>query len=165
MCTMTEISCVPSFIEIRAKICGNQREMCQNGQICARSAYFCSDLNETWYTWSLGHGAHMLLMKNFNSSNFYLTIFVAHCDIWKKIISHERYETTQIFFRHNQDNGLKNVWCENFQNLTVGKLAVIFWKFFVFSIFFKNFKIWNFSFVIQNYFIFVLSFCFNHFFL
>ena len=59
----------------------------------------------------------------------------------KKIISHERYETTPIFFRHNQDNGLKNVWCENFQNLTVGKLAVIFWKFFVFSIFFKNFEI------------------------
>ena len=82
----------------------------------------------------------------------------------KKIISHEWYETTPIFFRHNQDNGLKNVWCENFQNLTVGKLAMIFWNFFVFSIFFKNFEIQNFSFAIQKYFIFVLSYRLNHFF-
>merc|ERR1711973_909032 len=39
---------------------GNRRQRCKNGQKCARSAHFCSDLNETWYKWSLGHGAHLI---------------------------------------------------------------------------------------------------------
>ena len=50
----------------------------------AQSAYFCSELNETWYTWSLGHGAHKILMTKIISSNFYLAVSVAHRDILKK---------------------------------------------------------------------------------
>ena len=62
----------------------NQRQRCENGQICVWSAYICSDLNETWYTQSPGHAAHMLLMTKIISSNFHSAISVAHCDIWKK---------------------------------------------------------------------------------
>ena len=39
---------------------GNQRGRCKNGLKCARSAHFCSDLNETWYTGSPGHDTQMV---------------------------------------------------------------------------------------------------------